>query len=135
MKNIVTVLFLLFLPASVFAKEPVNLAFVKQELIQYHDSGQYQHDLANVIRQAMDYLKLRMVENDFHGKKPAIVLDIDETALSNYPNMIKLDFGGTLDEIREAEDKGTDEVIKPTLELYRFCQSPSYRCFFHYGTI
>ncbi len=133
MKKMLTFLFLLFLPALVIAKEPVNLAMVKRDLVQYHDSGQYQHDMASVMRQAMDYLKLRIDENDFHGKKPAIVLDIDETSLSNYTDMIKLDFGGTMNAIQEAEDKGTDAAIEPTLQLYRYAKAHQVAVFFITG--
>jgi acid phosphatase len=119
-------------PAFVAAKEPANLASVKQELKQYHDNGQYHKDIAAVIGQAMDYLKSRLAKGDFHGK-PAIILDIDETALSNYPGMLKLDFGGTLDDVLKEEDKGLDKAILPTLNLYRFAKANHVAVFFITG--
>lgn len=104
-----------------FAKEPANLSLLKQKLIKYHDSGEYQGDIANVTQKAMLYLELRVKQNHFTGK-PAIILDIDETALSNYPDLRKLDFGGTEKEIRDLEDEGKDQAIAPTLKLYRFAK-------------
>lgn len=101
------------------AKEPANLATTKQQLIKYHDSGAYQSDIANVIQRALLYLELRVKRKDFTGK-PAIVLDIDETSLSNYPDMVTLDFGGTPEEVIQYENKGMDQVITPTLKLYRY---------------
>jgi len=90
-------------------------------LIKYHDSGAYMNDFANVIQKAMRYLELRIKRGNFDGK-PAIVLDIDETSLSNYPDMLTLDFGGTAKEVQEYEDKGTDPALAPTLKLYRFAR-------------
>jgi acid phosphatase len=132
-KKIISVIIFLLMPALVFAKEPVNLAIVKQDLVQYHDSGQYQKDINHVVQQAVDYLKQRLQQNDFAGKKPAIVLDIDETSLSNYLDMLKLDFGGTLDEVIAAEDKGTDAAIQPTLTLYRYAKAHQVAVFFITG--
>ncbi|VVC75038.1 hypothetical protein AQUSIP_03130 [Aquicella siphonis] len=117
----------------VYAKEPVNLAFIKKDLKHYHDSGEYDHDISSMMQQAMRYLEMRIDQGKFHGKKPAIVLDIDETSLSNYPDMVRLDFGGTLEEIRQDEDKGEDEAIAPTLKLYRYAKANQIAVFFITG--
>jgi acid phosphatase len=114
------------------AKEPTNLATFKQELKRYHDSGQYQKDISQVIDQSIRYLNFRLT-HAIKDKKPAIVLDIDETSLSNYPNMVKLDFGGTLEEIRQREDEGKDAAITPTLKLYRFAKTHHVAVFFVTG--
>lgn len=113
----------LFISALGFAKEPVNLQVYKQSLIQYHDSGQYDNDLNSVANDALTYLKARTDKPSWGDKKPAIVLDIDETALSNYNDALQLGFGGTLVDIQKAEDKGTDAVITPTLKLFNFAKS------------
>lgn len=123
----------LILSPLAYSKEPANLSLIKQKLEQYHDSGQYQRDIAASVQQAMRYLTVRVARKDFHHKKPAIILDIDETALSNYPAMIKLNFGGTYDEIRTEQDKGLDEAILPTLALYRFAQKNGIAVFFLTG--
>ena len=83
-----------------FAREPANIAITKQQLRRYHDSGAYQNDVANVMQNAIRYLAMRVQLQDFQGYKPAIVLDIDETSLSNYPDMSRRDFGGTLEDIQ-----------------------------------
>lgn len=114
------------------AAEPTNLATVKEKVKRYHDSGAYDKDIANVMQKAMRYLELRIKRKDFTGK-PAIVLDIDETSLTNYPDMVRLDFGGTIEEIRADEDKGMDEAIKPTLKLYRFAKENKIAVFFLTG--
>ncbi len=114
------------------AKEPKNIDLAKVTLIKYHDSGDYQKDQAKVVDKAMQYLKTRL-ESEKHAKnqkKFALVLDIDETALSNYPTMLEMNFGGTLEAIDEAEGRGVDPVIAPTLELYRYAKENNIAVFF-----
>jgi predicted secreted acid phosphatase len=123
----------LSIPVLAFAQEPVNLATVKQQLIEYHDNGQYEKDIKRIDQQAIAYLNQRLSKANFQGKKPAIVFDIDETALSNYHDMVRLNFGGTLKDILKEEDKGSDPVIRPTLELYQFAKSHNVAVFFVTG--
>lgn len=120
---------------SVIAKEPVNLATVKKQYIEYHDSGAYEKDITKVIDDATTYLKARIAKADFDGKKPVIVLDIDETSLSNYPNIQRLSFGGTLDQFRENEIRGQDPVIAPTLKLYQFAKAQQIPIVFISGRV
>lgn len=117
------------------AHEPKNLDVIKTSLIKYHDSGEYQNDQARVIDKAMQYLKTRLEKEKTasKGKKLAIVLDIDETSLSNYPDMLQMSFGGTFDEIDAAENKGADPAINATLELYRYAKANNVAVFFITG--
>lgn len=121
--------------ATSFAKEPKNLDFVKQTYIKYHDSGEYLRDQTKVVDSAMLYLKNRLAtekKSPTH-KKFAIILDIDETSLSNYPDMVNMSFGGTDKQICDAEGKGTDPAIQPTLELYRYAKANGVAVFFITG--
>ena len=122
-----------FVSGSMLAKEPANLVEAKNALIKYHDSGEYNRDIEKTIADAMRYLKLSLEKGMPNNKKPAIVLDIDETALSNYDDMLKMNFGGTYEQIREAADKGTDPAIQPTLKLYRFAKDNNVAVFFITG--
>ncbi len=114
------------------AAEPRNLDLLKQKLIHYHDSGEYQKDVARVVQQAKAYLQARLAKNKSRhlNQKLALILDVDETALSNYANMVKLNFGGTVSEIEVMEGKGTDPAIIPTLELYQFAKDKGVAVFF-----
>ena len=72
------------------ATEPTpNLGLLKQDLLHYHASGDYARDLAAVAGAAARHLE----EVDPGGARPAIVLDIDETALSNWPYLVANDVG------------------------------------------
>lgn len=119
------------LAAPSFAKEPMNLALSKAALINYHDSGEYAKDIDQAASKALDLLKLRL--SDKHNDKLAIVLDIDETSLSNYANMKALGFGGSLKQIMHEEKKGNDPAIQPILNLYQFAKANNVAVFFITG--
>ena len=123
----------LTIPSLSLAIEPDNLHHHKQKLIRYHDSGAYMEDIAHTMHKAMRYLELRVAREDFKHKKPAIILDIDETTLSNYPDMRLLDFGGSFEDIQRYEDKGRDKAIAPTLKLYRYAKEHHIAVFFLTG--
>ncbi|MFT4058974.1 MAG: HAD family acid phosphatase [Legionella sp.] len=101
--------------------EPPNLSIVKNEIKKYHDSGQYQHDLALVVKKAQHYVaqQAKINAHQNHPKKLAIVLDIDETSLSNYKHMIQRDFTGTHKDFHHDVMAADAPAIKPTLALYQ----------------
>ncbi len=133
MKKFLSVLLsagLVFSISNAIAAEPQNLSHIKKSLIQYHDSGAYDKDISIAMNRALQYLKQRVEENKSGKKKLAVVLDIDETSLSNYNDMHAMDFGGSVEQIQLAEDKGTDPVIEPTLKLYQYAKANNVAVFF-----
>lgn len=92
-------------PANCTTAEPIiglpNLDVLKQKLVDYHDCksgvGCYETDLGKVGDQALDFLK-QYREARPNDKKLAVVIDIDETAHSNWHNMKKMDFAYDHDE-------------------------------------
>ena len=128
--------FLLVLsPVWISAQDLPNLSVVKQQLIQYHDSGQYMQDINAQVAQAMTYVQQRVADNNIlaQPKKLAIVFDIDETILSNYPDMFNMNFGGTLKAMTDAEAKASDPAIAPTVSLYQYAQKNNIAVFFVTG--
>jgi acid phosphatase len=69
-----------------------NLDASKRELKAYVSSGDYAADFAAVAAQARAWIETRAARRA-PGEEPAVVLDIDETALSNLPYMKAHDFG------------------------------------------
>ena len=67
---------------------PLNLDTIKDELRDYHDND-YMQDIAAVFAVAQRYVEQRAGE----VKNPAVVLDIDETSLSNWPSVKADDVG------------------------------------------
>ena len=78
-----------------------NLDVLKKEIRQYHDCtckcGCYTHDIDVQADKAIAFLRRRTAHQHGQGEpgrqeKLAMVFDIDETSLSNYPEMLKADF-------------------------------------------
>ena len=104
---------------------PLNIDNVKARLLEYHDQH-YEADVAAVFGVARKFIENYSGE----AKLPAIVFDIDETSLSNWPNLAADNFGfiagGACDAL-PAGPCGFDkwiamakaEPIKPALELFR----------------
>lgn len=97
-------------------------------LVKYHDSGEYESDLTSVDQAAQSYLDAHLATG--HGK-PAIVLDIDETSLSNYTGILASGFtaGGTVAQAAS----GTGTAIAPTLALYHDAIAHQVAVFFVTG--
>ena len=121
---------------------PMNLSAETALLRNYYDSGRYMADIAYVDGRAEKFLARCL-----SGRKLALVLDIDETALSNWPEMAADDFAyfphapcrfvrgrpsspcGALawDRLEKAA------AIRPTLALFDFAQAHGVTVFFITG--
>jgi acid phosphatase len=77
------------------AERIANLDDLKAQLKQYHECtckcGCYARDLDQQADQAIAFLRNRAAHRQ-PQEKLALVLDIDETTLSNYEEMVKADF-------------------------------------------
>lgn len=82
-------------------------------LVKYHDSGKYESDLTSVDQAAQAYLDTHAASA---AGKPAIVLDIDETSLSNYAGLLTSGFTAAGTVVTAASATGT--AIAPTVALY-----------------
>jgi predicted secreted acid phosphatase len=95
----------------------------------YHDSGDYSADLRAVDQRARQYLLKRAATT----RKPALVLDIDETSLSNYKYISASNFGGTLGALALGVANADDPPVYPTLNLFRAARQNGVAVFFITG--
>jgi predicted secreted acid phosphatase len=124
-------------PASTPA--PPSLVEVKHQVDVYVDSGRYEADIAAVTDQARGYLESRVAR----GGKLAVVVDVDETALSNLPSLRANDYGfiaaGPCDLPGGPCGQGAwiqmarAEAIKPVLALVRVARERGVAVFFLTG--
>ncbi|CAM2955586.1 HAD family acid phosphatase [Legionella worsleiensis] len=135
--RIVLTLCLTLLCSTPLFSEPPNLSLVKKEVIAYHDSGLYYKDLERKIKQAQQYIieQAAKHKNTQSTQKLALVLDIDETSLSNYDKMVVRDFVGTKDEIHQEIMAANAPVIKPMLSLYNTALKHGIKVFFVTGRV
>jgi predicted secreted acid phosphatase len=121
-------------------RQPTNVGDAKTAALTYHDSGAYDHDLAVVASVASRWLEKRARS----VTRPALVLDIDETALSNW-EVIKLDdfgrpIGGPCVPESGApcgwaawDQLGRDPAIAPTLQVFQLARTLNIKVFFITG--
>jgi acid phosphatase len=120
--------------------EPQNIDNFKKQLIHYRCNA-YEGDIARVLAAAEKWVAARAPQ----VTNPAIVLDIDETSLSNWPRILEGDFGfiGSIPFLKlpdganpasmpdcdfsahdicgdlDWQQKGLARAIEPTLKLYK----------------
>ncbi|MGH8295065.1 MAG: HAD family acid phosphatase [Steroidobacteraceae bacterium] len=122
--------------------QPANLSISIAQLRNYHDSGRYLADLAYVDAKAD-----RFISSHTSGGKLAVVLDIDETALSNWPEMAADDFAYfpqspcSIDRGKPTSPCGAlawdrleaAAAIGPTLALFKLARAHGLTVFFITG--
>lgn len=110
---------------------PENLADVTAQLVRYHDFGQYEYEIGQVTGAAMRYVETRAREAK-PSERLAAVLDIDETALSNWAKMLDCGFCAY-----KIQDKlygdAPDPAIPSVLELFKFAAARGVKIFFITG--
>lgn len=115
--------------------EPVNLSQLKAEIKHYHDSGAYQKELSHEVAAATRYLVQRAKTNAKRLKpqKLAIVLDIDETCVSNHNYILARDFADDRAKVHQTWNEASAPVIKPMLSLYHTALREHVAVFFVTG--
>jgi predicted secreted acid phosphatase len=96
-----------------------------EEIIAYHDSGDWDADIDRVVRRAR-----RQVIRHLDDQRPAMVLDIDDTSLSNYECLKAVNFERAAGHCGERTDL---PPILQTRELYRFARRQHVTVFFITG--
>ena len=99
------------------AGEPSNLSVLKQEIVAYVESGEYAAEVEAVVAPAREFLAER-VARKAPGERLAAVLDIDETAISNFAQMRAQDFGYVPPVWDAWVARGEAPAIAPVLELF-----------------
>jgi predicted secreted acid phosphatase len=103
--------------APTFA-EPLNLTDAKAAVLAYVDSGAYARDFAAATAEARAWIEQRAASRR-PGERLAIVLDVDETALSNLPHMRAEDFGYHPRNWSAWIDDANAPALAPMLDLFR----------------
>lgn len=94
--------------------EPINISTAKASAIIYFDSGAYEREIALVADEVMAWLEERAAKAR-ETERLAVIFDIDETVLSNYPHMLEQDFGY----IPRVWDAWVQEAVAPAIDSMR----------------
>jgi len=120
--------------------EPANIGKAKLAAQEYIRSGAYMRDIAAIDASATAWVKERAPQ----VRRPALVFDIDETALSNLAESIANDWGfipqGSCDHLPKGpcgffawEQRAEAPALAPTLQLVREAQALGVAIFFVTG--
>jgi putative acid phosphatase of HAD superfamily subfamily IIIB len=113
-----------------------NLGTLKTELKRYHDCtckcGCYAHDLDAQADRAIEFLH-RLDARHRRHEKLALILDIDDTTLSTYPEMVGADFGYDPASYDAWLATAQAPAIPGTLRIYKEAQKFGFNIFFITG--
>jgi len=125
-------------PVEDTSNEPANVGDAKAAAIAYHDSGRYMADLAEVAGQAGAWIGAEVPMTP----RPAVVFDIDETALSNWEVITANDFGRIINGPCNLPDacgwvawdlSARSAPIGPTLDTFNLAKNAGATIFFITG--
>jgi predicted secreted acid phosphatase len=114
------------LPSGTFIP---NLATVKGEIVRYHDSGQWAAAISKITEQA----RTRLDELIPSARRPALVLDVDDTALSTYALQRRLLFGFVESEWERWMEDQSPPANRGVLKLFNHARSRGVAIFFVTG--
>ena len=134
---------LLILCGPALAEQPQNISDLRAEIINYIDSGSYLADQIQAVQPGIAWLEWRAGEAK-PGEKLALVLDIDETSLSNMAaqraNGFSYISAGSCDHLPQGPCAwnswvalGEATAIEPTLALFNVARSLGIDVFFITG--
>jgi predicted secreted acid phosphatase len=120
--------------------QPMNVGDAIAAAAAYHDSGAYDKDIELVTRQAAAWI----TERAGAVQRPAVVFDIDETALANWEVIKRDNFGrpvpGGCDLTLDGpcgwaawDELAADPAIAPTLEVFKAATTAKVAVFFITG--
>jgi len=119
--------------------QPENMGLLAKEVTRYHDNGDYLRDVTVVDKEVQDWILAQAPK----VAKPALVLDIDETSLSNWDEMKADGFGyfaGPCDALPKGpcgwtgwEHLQRAPALPPTLTLFRAAKAHGIAVFFVTG--
>lgn len=118
------------------AERIVNLDVLKKQVRQYHDCtctcGCYARDLDTQADRAIAFLRRRTAQQN-PKQKLAMVLDIDETSLTNYEQLLKMGFAFNKNAFDAWVETAQAPAIAGTLRLYKEAQRLGVSVFFITG--
>lgn len=93
-----------------------NLDEIKAQLRQYHDSGEYEFEIGQKIAEAK-----KIIEPYIGKLGVGIVIDKDETMVSEWRIMSKYDFGWSDDAIEEGQNATDLPAFEEVREFMQWC--------------
>ena len=95
--------------------KPVNLSVARESVKEYYESGKFDKELDEVIREAKDkFSKIAFTENS------VIIFDVDEAALNNYEISKRMGYGYVYEMVLEWTQDAKVPAFPQVKELYDY---------------
>jgi acid phosphatase len=121
-------LFFVFALTSCSSNQLVNLRTSKDIVKEYYESGKYDEEMNEVIKDAKE--KFDKVEIK---KNSIVIFDVDETALNNYGLAKQMDFGYVYDLNKKWNEELKAPAIEETKDLYYYLLNKGAKIIFLTG--
>ena len=121
---------LLFLLAAACARPVPNLWETHEAIYAYHDSGRFEADTARTASDAQAYMARRLAQG---VQRPALVLDVDDTALSTFAFARSRGFWYQKDAYEAHEAEASLPAIGPVRDLANWAAQQGVAVFFVTG--
>jgi acid phosphatase len=119
--------FSLFL-LSCSTEKPLNLSVARQQVKEYYESGKYDEELNDAIKEAKkEFSKVELKNNS------VVIFDIDETAINNYGLAKQMGFGYVYEMNKKWNADMKAPAIPQVKELYDFLLSKGSKIIFLTG--
>ncbi|MCF8259872.1 MAG: hypothetical protein K9J12_03805 [Melioribacteraceae bacterium] len=126
MKNFILLLaVVIFIGCEKEKAELENLTDSKRVVSNYYESGKHSEELTELIQNFITETK-----HDDYPNNAAVIFDIDETVLSNYDYIKKIDFGYEYKLWDAYMQKASAEAIPEVKNLYTFFLQEHYHIIF-----
>jgi acid phosphatase len=106
----------------------VNLRTSKDIVKDYYETGKYNEEMNEVIKDAKGKFDKVEVENN-----SVVIFDVDETALDNYGLAKQMDFGYVYDLNKKWNEELKAPAIKETQDLYFYLLNKGFKIIFLTG--
>ncbi|MGB5895379.1 MAG: HAD family acid phosphatase [Ignavibacteriaceae bacterium] len=131
MKSIIKIPFNIVLMVAVVLQltnctdKPVNLSVARESVKEYYESGKFDEELNEVIREGKDkFSKIEFTENS------VVIFDVDETALNNYEASKKMGYGYVYEMVLEWTQDAKVPAFPQVKELYDYLLSKGSKIIF-----
>jgi acid phosphatase len=122
--------------------EPANIGDLKHDAVGYYDSGAYLTNLQQAAAPAIAWINMQAPQVD----RPAVVFDVDETALSNWEALKANDFGrvggGPCTALPKGpcglqawDQRAQSTMIPPTMDIFNTAKDRGAAIFFITGRV
>ena len=132
MKSFFLILILTLTFWSCSSNQIVNLRMAKDTVKNYYESGKYDEEMNQVVKDAEE--KFDKVEVNKSGKdKSVVIFDVDDTAINNYGLSKMMDFGYVYELNKKWNKELKAPAIKQTQDLYNFLIKKGFKIIFLTG--